>query len=174
MTLLSESDNAKPDSDRDEQKPKSIALAMFRFRGRRGLGVYYALLSTVPVLVGVLQSFSSPAYLTLISVGLLVLGILFLARLAGMKRLYQMRLVMGLFEQYQSRHRERLNRVFESARTVIVTLLPLGAAAIYAVTNSAILGLLVLFVFVSYVLAYYLLVISKKSDDIILPLRTVT
>ena len=34
------------------QNPKDIALATFRFRARRGTGVYYALLSTLPILVG--------------------------------------------------------------------------------------------------------------------------
>ena len=131
------------DLERERQNPKDIALAVFRFRARRGTGVYYALLSTVPILVGVLEALSAPSYFILISVGLLVLGTLFFARWAGMKRFYQMRMVMDLFEQKQKREKQenRLNRTLESARTVLVTLLPLVAAAIFAVTGNPFLAL---------------------------------
>ncbi len=156
--------------EEEEQKPKNIALSIFRFRARRGIGVYYALLSMVPILVGVLVSLSAPLYAILISVGLLVLGILFFSRLAGMNRFYQMRLVMDLFEQKQEKHRHRLNRLLESARTALV-LLPLVAAAIFEVTSSAVLGSVVLIAFVGYVLFYYFLVFSKQSADSVLPWR---
>lgn len=86
MTMLSEGNNPKLKLEEEEQKPKNIALAIFRFRARRGVGVYYTLLSIVPILVSVLDVYSAPSYFTLISVGLLILGILFVARLAGMKR----------------------------------------------------------------------------------------
>ena len=171
MTQLSESNKAKSELDEEELKPKDIALAIFRFRARRGIGVYYTLLSTVPVLVGVLETFSAPSYITLVSVGLLVLGILFLARFAGMKRFYQMRQVMGLFEQEQEKEKRghRLNGLLGSARTVIVTLLPLVAAAIFEVTSSAILSSVPLIAFVTYVLAFYICVFSRHSADDVLP-----
>lgn len=155
------------------QNPKDIALATFRFRARRGTGVYYALLSTLPILVGVLASFSAPVYLILISVGLLVVGILFFARLAGMKRFYQMGLVIDLFagKRKQEKQERRLNRYLESARTVLVTLLPLVAATIFEVTGSATLGSFVLFAFVGYVVAYYILVYSRQSAESVLPWR---
>ena len=60
--------------EEQQQNPKDIALAVFRFRARRGTGVYYALLSTVPIFVGILESLSAPLYFILISVALLVLG----------------------------------------------------------------------------------------------------
>lgn len=171
MSALSKSAEVKSEREVEEEKPRNIALAIFRFRARRGLGVYYALLSTVPLLVGILQTFSAPAYLILGSVGLQVVGILYLARFAGMKRLYQMRFVIGLFDQDQnnSKSGEKLNKLLESARTVFITLLPLGAAALFAITDNAILGLAVLVAFVSYVLARYVLINSKKSDDSVLP-----
>jgi len=78
MANLGEDNNTKLPEDQ-EQKPKNIALATFRFKARRGTGVYYALLSTVPLLVGILDTLSAPLYFTLISVGLLVLGILIFA-----------------------------------------------------------------------------------------------
>jgi len=170
--MSDENNNAKL-LEEEEQKPKNIALSIFRFRARRGIGVYYALLSTAPILLGVLVSLSAPLYFILISVGLLVLGILFFARLAGMKRFYQMRLVMDLFEQKpkQEKQGHRLNRLLESARTVLVTLLPLVAATIFEVTGSAILGSIVLIAFVTYVIAYYLLVFSRQSADSVLPWR---
>ncbi|MGA3111757.1 MAG: transcriptional regulator [Candidatus Bathyarchaeia archaeon] len=156
-----------------QQNPIDIALAVFRFRARRGIGVYYGLLSTAPILVGVLESLSPPLYIILISVALLVLGILFFARLAGMKRIYQMSLVMDLLGQKQKkeRHGHRLNRLLESARIVLVTLLPLVGATIFAITGSAILGSVVLIAFVAYVVAYYFLVFSKKSAESVLPWR---
>ena len=46
MDKLGENNNAKL-LEEQELKPKNIALAIFRFRARRGIGVYYALLSTV-------------------------------------------------------------------------------------------------------------------------------
>jgi DNA-binding MarR family transcriptional regulator len=174
MTMLSESSNEKLELEggEDQQKPTSIALAVFRFRARRGIGVYYTLLSTVPILVGVLITVSAPTYLTLISTGLLVLGILYLSSLAGMKRFYQMRLVMGLFEQKDRiKPGDRLDKILESARTVLVTLVPLGAATIYAITNNPILGSAVLLTFIAYVLTYYFLVYSKQAAYSVLPWR---
>jgi hypothetical protein len=47
MSKLGEDNNAK--LLEEEQKPKNIALAIFRFRARRGTGVYYVLLSIVPI-----------------------------------------------------------------------------------------------------------------------------
>ena len=116
--------------------------------------------STAPILVGVLESLSAPLYVILISVALIVRGILFLARIAGMKRIYQMSLVMDLLgeKQKKERHGRRLNRILDSARIVLITLLPLVAATIFAVTGSAILGSAMLMAFVAYVVAYYFLV----------------
>ncbi|MGD0643828.1 MAG: transcriptional regulator [Candidatus Bathyarchaeia archaeon] len=173
MAKLGENNNAKL-LEEEEQKPKNIALAIFRFRARRGIGVYYALLSTVPLLVAVLDDLSAPLFLILTSVGLLVLGILFFARWAGMKRFYQMRLAIDLFEQKQNpkKRRHRLNRLLEGARTVLVTLLPLVAATIFEITGNAILGSVALIAFVAYVLAYYIFVYSRQSADSVLPWRT--
>ncbi|HXQ92909.1 MAG TPA: transcriptional regulator [Nitrososphaerales archaeon] len=171
MTMLSESDNARLELEEEEQKPKNIALAIFRFGARRGIGVYYSLLSTVPILVAVLEGYSASSYFTLISVGLLIFGILFLARLAGMKRFYQMRLVMGLFEQEQKKEKQgdRLNRLLEVAITPLAPLLPLTAAAIFEITGSAILGSSALIALVTYELVYYVFVFSKHSSDSVLP-----
>jgi hypothetical protein len=158
------------DLERERQNPKDIALALFRFRARRGIGVYYALLSTVPILVGIMDTLSAPPYLTLISVGLLVTAILLLASLAGMKRFTQMRLAMDLSEQTQT-PQKRPNRLLEGARTAIITLLPLVAAVVFQVTGSAILGSLVLIAFAAYIVTYYILVFSRQAQDSILPLR---
>lgn len=156
-----------------QQNPTDIALATFRFRARRGTGVYYALLSTAPILVAVLEASSAPAYLILISVGLLVVGILFFARWAGMKRFYQMRLVIDLFERKHDGVTEGqgLRGLLESARIVLVTLLSLLAALVFVVTSSATLGSLVLIAFVAYVVAYYIFVYSRWSEDSVLPWR---
>jgi|GEM_PF-1393202 Transcriptional regulators len=158
------------DLERERQNPKDIALALFRFRARRGIGVYYALLSTVPILVGIMDTLSAPPYLTLISVGLLVTAILLLASLAGMKRFTQMRLAMDLSEQTQT-PQKRPNRLLEGARTAIITLLPLVAAVVFQVTGSAILGSLVLIAFAAYIVTYCILVFSRQAQDSILPLR---
>jgi DNA-binding MarR family transcriptional regulator len=158
------------DLEREHPNPKDIALALFRFRARRGIGVYYALLSTVPILVGIMDTLSAPPYLTVISVGLLVLTILFLASFAGMKRFTQMRLAMDLSEQTQNL-KKRPNRLLEAARTVLVTLLPLVAAIVFQITGNAILGSLVLIAFVVYVVTYYIFVFSRQAKDSILPLR---
>src|SRR5271169_3775392 len=138
MTVLSESNDGRLEL---EEESKNIALAIFRFGARRGIGVYYSLLVIVPVFVAVLDTFSVPSYFTLVSVGLLIFGILFLARFAGMKRFYQMRLVMGLFEEEQKKEkrRQRLNRLLEVSITPLAPLLPLIAAAIFEMTGSAIL-----------------------------------
>lgn len=159
--------------EEQQQNPKDIALAVFRFRARRGTGVYYALLSTVPIFVGILESLSAPLYFILISVALLVLGILFFARLAGMKRFYQMSLAMSLFEQKQKPEtKSKLNGLLYGARTILITLLPLVAATVFEITGSPILGSIVLIAFLTYVLAYYNLVFSKQSANTVLPWRT--
>ena len=159
--------------EREQQNPKDIALAIFRLRARRGIGVYYALLSTAPILVGVLKSLSAPAYLILISTGLLVLGILYLASLAGMKRFTQMQLAINLLEQEQNPPKRRYGarRLLEDAQTVLVTLLPLFAAIVFTITGVAILGVLILAIFVVYVAAYYIFAVSKQGADSVLPWR---
>ena len=171
MTLLSESKDAKLEPREEERELRNIALAIFRFRARRGVGVYYTLLAIVPLFVGVMDTLSAPAYFTIISVGLLILGILFLARSAGMNRFYQMRLVMSLFEQEGEKRGLALNRVFGSARTVLITLMPLVAAAIFEVTGSAILGSAILIALVIFVITYYKLLFLKHSADSVLPWR---
>jgi DNA-binding MarR family transcriptional regulator len=158
------------DLEREYKNPKDIALALFRFRARRGIGVYYALLSTIPILVGIMDTLSAPSYLTLISVGLLVLTILFLARLAAMKRFTQMGLAIDISQQTQI-SKKRPNRLLESARTVMVTLLPLVAAVVFEITGNAILGSLVLIAFVAYLVTYYVFVSSRQAKDIVTPLR---
>ncbi|MFI5420173.1 MAG: transcriptional regulator [Nitrososphaerales archaeon] len=173
MTLLTESDNAKAGQEEDEQLPKSIALTFFRFSARRGVGVYYSLLATVPILVGVLDDLSAPSIITLVSVALILFGILFLARIAGMKRFYQMNLVMGLFERERNQGKlgNKLKRVLEVAVTPLAPLLPLVAAAIFDVTGSAILSSLVLIGLVAYEVIYYIFVYSKHSVETVLPWR---
>jgi len=172
MTLLSESSGAKESSENDRQ-PENIALAIFRFKARRGIGVYYTLLALVPLLVAVLETISAPSYFTLFSVGLLILGILYLARSAGMKRFYQMKLVMNFFEQSKKDENRglRLETVISSARTVLVTLLPLLASAIFVMTGSAVLGSAVLIGYAIFVSAYYVFVFSKLAPDSVLPWR---
>jgi len=127
----------------------------------------------VPILVAVLDDLSAPSIITLVSVALILFGILFLARTAGMKRFYQMNLVMGLFEQEQNQ--EKLgngpNRMLEVALTPLAPLLPLVAAAIFDVTGSAILSSSVLVGLVAYEVIYYIFVYSKHSAESVLPWR---
>ena len=111
-----------------------------------------------------------PAYITIISVGLLVLMILFLASLAGLKRFTQMGLAMDISEQTQT-PKKRPNKLLEGARTVLVTLLPLVVAVVFEITGSAILGSLVLIAFVAYLLTYYVFVSSRQAKDSVMPLR---
>jgi DNA-binding MarR family transcriptional regulator len=171
MTHLSDRNNRKFELEDERQEPRNIALALFRFKARRGIGVYYTLLATVPILVALFDTYSAPSYLTLISVGLLILSILFLARWAGMKRFYQMRLVMAFFEQQNEGEKQRLKLrgVLGSARTVLITLLPLIAAAVFVSTGSAILASGVLIGLVSYMIAYYIFVFSRQLADAVLP-----
>ena len=162
-----------PSLDEEQQNPKDIALAMFRFRARRGTGVYYTMLTTVVVLIAVLEGLSAPFYFLIVATGLLVMGILFLAGLAGMKRFTQMGLAIDLLEQEQNPHRRRhrLTRLLDGARTIVLTLLPLAAAVVYVITGSAILGSSVLIGYVASILAYYFLVFSRRNVDSVLPWR---
>ncbi len=70
-----------------------------------------------------------------------------------MKRFYQMRLVIDLFERKQDDEMKgmRPRRLLETARIVLVTLLPLLASMVFEVKSSAILGSLVLIAFAAYV-----------------------
>ena len=119
--------------------------------------------------MGVLDDASAPSYLTLIAVGLLILSILFVARASGMKRFYQMRLVMGLIEQNRDKQTNKFNGLLYGARTVFVMLLPVVAAAVFEATGSAVLGSIVLVALVVYLLAYYVLVFSRQSSSNVLP-----
>jgi len=163
-----------PDLEETGQRnPKDIALAIFRFKVRRGIGVYYTLLATLPLLLIFLNSLSAPTYLAAISAGVLAPGILFFASATGMNRFTQMRFVMNLLDQDPKvrNERHRINRLLDGARTVLIAFLPLVAAAIFAITDSAVLGSVALIVYLVYVLSYYIFVFSKQPTDNVLPWR---
>jgi DNA-binding MarR family transcriptional regulator len=156
-----------------QQNPKDTALAIFRFKARRGIGVYYTLLATIPLLLIILTFSSTPPYIAAISVAVLAPVILVFASSAGMKRFTQMRFVMNLLDQNPnaSNEKHRINRLLDGARTVLIAFLPLVAAAIFAITGSAVLGSIALIAYLGYILAYYIFVFSKQPTDNVLPWR---
>ena len=167
MTLLSEKNNPKFEAKEEEPEPKNIALAIFRFKARRGIGVFYTLLAIVPIVVAILEELSAQSDFLIVSVGLVVFGILLLARWAGMKRFSQMSAVMALFEKKERRENWelKLKRTLDGGRIVLFTLFPLLATAVFDATNSAVLGSGVLAAFVSIVLGYYFLAFSRQPAD---------
>jgi uncharacterized membrane protein YdbT with pleckstrin-like domain len=75
-----------PESESEGRDPKQIALTIFRFSARRGIGVFYALISTIPLLVTILKSFPTPGYVYVVSLVILMTAIWLTSRAAGMKR----------------------------------------------------------------------------------------
>ena len=87
------------DSEEEKQQnPKNIALAIFRFRARRGIGVFYTLLSIVPLLQALLTELSAPNEIIQISIPIALIAIWIIARMAGLQKFYQMMVTIDLFE----------------------------------------------------------------------------
>ena len=105
--LGSENHNGKFDSEQEQQNPKDIALAVFRFRARRGIGVFYALLSIAPLVAALLAYLSAPAYVSQISIPVIFIVIWLFARIAGMHRFYEMNDAISLFEGKEKRQKQR-------------------------------------------------------------------
>ena len=169
--LGSENHNGKFDSEQEQQNPKDIALAVFRFRARRGIGVFYALLSIAPLVAALLAYLSAPAYVSQISIPVIFIVIWLFARIAGMHRFYEMNDAISLFEGKEKRQKQRNKLTEILKRGFISPILPLVAIVILDLIGLGIIAFIVLIAWFAAIIFYNIFVFSKKSPDSILHRR---
>jgi hypothetical protein len=160
----------RSEAEEESQSPKDIALAVFRFRARRGTGVFYALLSAIPLFTIFLNDLSVPSYAILISTVAASLGIWLIARAAGLRRFTQMSSTIDLVEGEEEERRRtgsRSVRFFKDLVTHIlpIRVLPLAVFVILEIYGMNRLAVTVLFAWIVGLVSYNILVFSEKSKN---------
>jgi len=150
------------------RNPKEIALAVFRFRARRGVGVFYTLFTLVPLVQGILASFSVPGYVQQLSTLLVLILIYIAARMAGLQKFYRMMSTIDLYEgkNENSKGNGKLSRLIkEWLSTPVLPLIIIGIIIVVGIDTLA-LGIALVWVGIglySNIKAY-----SKRNKDSIL------
>jgi hypothetical protein len=159
------------DSEQEQRNPKDIALAVFRFRARRGIGFFYALLSIAPLVATLLAYISAPAYVTQISIPVIIIMIWLFARAAGMQGFNQMYNAISLFEGKEKKEKPRNKLIEILKRGFVSPILPLVAIVIFDLLGLGILAFIVLITWIAAIVFYDIFAFSKKSSDSIVRRR---
>jgi hypothetical protein len=154
----------------DARNPKQIALAIFRFRARRGLGVFYAAISTIPLLVTILKEYPTPGYVYVVSLVLLMTAIWLVSRAAGMKGFYNMNKAIDLYE-YGKQEPKRSSEIFKLVRTLFLFIFPFALFAVLEIYNLNVYAALLIFVWVIVWVFLNIFSYSRQSKNRILSRR---
>jgi hypothetical protein len=146
------------------RSPKQIALAIFRFRARRGLGVFYALISTIPVLVTILKLFSPPGYVYVVSLIFLMTAIWLTSRAAGMKGFYNMDKAIALYEHGKQDLTKR-SESFKIVRALFLFIFPFALFAVLEIYNLSVIAAFVIFAWVVAWVFLNVLSYSRQSKN---------
>lgn len=155
----------------DQQRlgAKSIALAIFRFRARRGVGAFYSLLSIIPLLTYFLNSLSVSHYVSQIFLGVCLLLIWLFSRIAGFTGFLRMTQTISLVNIGSGSKIPRI--VSKGVTWNLMRVLPLIAPIISDIFHMSILAEAFLFGGVFALLFYYILAYSMRSYDSIMRRR---
>jgi DNA-binding MarR family transcriptional regulator len=123
------------------QNPKDIALGIFRFRARRGIGVFYALFVIVPLVAAFMALVSAPLYVSQVSIVIVLLLVWLIARMAGMQRFHQMMMTIDALDDVASSEKpgHRLTRIIREG--LATPILPLIAIAVVFVLGNNVYAL---------------------------------
>jgi hypothetical protein len=159
------------DVEEGRRDPKDIALAVFRFRARRGVGVFYTLFCIVPLLQAILTVLSTPNYVTQISIIAALILIYVVARLAGFQRFSQMSAAIDLYEGRQEDQRlsKRLTKILREG--LVTPILPIIAIGVILVVGANSITIPIAGAFLALALYVNLKARSIRSKDRILPRR---
>jgi hypothetical protein len=152
----------------EERDPKQIALAIFRFRARRGLGVFYASLSTIPFLVGTLKLLSAPNWTYVAGLILLMVPIWLVSRAAGMRRFYNMNKAIDLYEHGQQSTLKKTSELLKLLRTLFLFIFPFVLFAFLEIYNLDTYAAIEIFVWVVVWAFLNILSYSRESQNRIL------
>lgn len=154
-------------TESEERSPKQIALAIFRFRARRGLGVFYVSLSTIPSLAPILKAYSAPGYVYEVSLILLMTAIWLVSRAAGMKGFYSMNKAINLYE-HGKQDTEKGSELLKLVRTLFLYIFPFALFTVLEIYDLSIYAALVIFIWVTVWVFLTVLSYSQQSKNKIL------
>jgi hypothetical protein len=153
------------ESEPEHRDPKQIALAAFRFRARRGIGVFYASLSTIPVLVTLLNAYPLPGYVYVVSLVLLMIAIWLVSRAAGMRGFTHMSKAIDLYDHVKQKSPKKRSDLLKLTRALFLFIFPFALFALIASYNQNALAAAVIFVWVIVWALLNILSYSRQSKD---------
>jgi hypothetical protein len=155
--------------EEQRQGAKNIALSVFRFRARRGIGVFYALFSIILLLSYYLQTISAPQTVSLVIMGTTIFLVWIASRMAGFRAFAQMTESIDLVSADNKSDHQRKSFSVEGFR--LLRILPFAAFLISIYLRSATFAELFLFVGVFDQLFYSILKYSRRPADAIVSFK---
>lgn len=153
------------DLEPEGRDPKQIALAAFRFRARRGIGVFYTLVSLPPLLASIMTALHTPGYLTLTGIVVCLIIVWMVARAAGMKGFYHMTRVIDL---YNGKLENKKRGILHMLRGLLIFVLPFAVFTLLNIYGLNYLAATTIFCWVAVWVFYHIFVTSRASKDAIL------
>lgn len=156
----------KSNSEVEQQSPKDIALAIFRFRVRRGIGFYYILLATLPLLVIISEKLSTAQYAPSFTILVALLATWLIGRLLGMQKFYRMMSTIDLFEKGKNSEKLslKLKRILREG--LVIPILPIGLILVFEIASLSILALVVFAAWIVIAIYNNVQAYSRRKEDI--------
>jgi hypothetical protein len=151
------------------QGAKNIALSIFRFRARRGIGVFYSLFSIIPLLSYYLEAIAASQTLSLVVMGTAILLVWIASRMAGFRAFSQMTESIDLVNAGGQNEPDR--KSISIAGLHLLRSLPFVALIVSLYIGSVSFAELFLFVGVFDQLFYSILRYSRRSTDAVVRLK---
>lgn len=150
-----------------QQNPKDMALAVFRFRARRGSGTLYALLASLPLILFILLMLKSPQYVVSVSMVVAILVFYVIASMAGLQRFHQMAVTIDRLQKKNEPERtgRKLARVLRES--LVTPILPLIVLAISYAIGLSLLTLIVVLFWIAIAFYTRIQALSNKTTDTI-------
>lgn len=150
-----------------QQNPKDMALAVFRFRARRGSGTLYALLASLPLILFISVMLKLPQYVDSVSMVVAILVFYVIASMAGLQRFHQMTVTIDRLEKKNEPEKagQKLARILRES--LVTPILPLIALAISYVIGISLLTLIVALVWIAIAFYNRIQALSRGTKDTI-------
>lgn len=157
--------------EQERQGAKNIALAIFRFRARRGIGVFYFLFSLIQLLSYYLQTVSALHNWSLLILGAAILLAWLASRMAGFTAFRQMTQSIDLVNDAEQETNGSRRKSLRAVGRDLFRVSPFAAMIVSLYFSALTLAELFLFVGVFDQLFYSILAYSRRPRDNVLRAR---
>jgi hypothetical protein len=157
--------------EQERQGAKNIALSLFRFRARRGIGVFYSLFSVIPLLAYYLQKVPVPQTASLVILGTATFLVWLASRMAGFRAFSQMTESIDLVITDEHERNGSSKKSFGVTGMRLLRILPFAALIVSLYLRYATFAELFLFVGVFDQLFYSILSYSRRYADAIVRVK---